>query len=110
MSCAATAAASSRSGTWWRKRPGPSAPQSLVSRDRHFADEHRAGADSAADINIIAERNDVAIHLFQIAGNRDLVHREGNGPVLHPEPTRSARVVTCYPVDALAHHLGDQQT
>ena len=48
----------------------------LLARDRHLADEHRAGADRAADIHIAADCDDVVIHLLQVAGDRDLLHRD----------------------------------
>src|SRR5581483_5889393 len=80
-----------------------------ISRDRHFADEHGPGADTATHIHVVADSDDIAIHLLEIARDRNLVHRKGDLAVFHPETTGATRVVARHTVDALPHHLHDQQ-
>src|SRR5690606_10187204 len=75
----------------------------LFTSNRHALDQHRAGPDAAAQIDIVAYRDDLAIHVFEIARDRDLVHGVGNRAVLHPESGGTARIVSSDAVDALPH-------
>jgi len=104
---AAIAAASSRYATWSMRLRGRRC--SSLPGNRHLAEQHRAGADTAAHVTIVAERHDVPVHGPQIAGDGDLVHRIRDGAALHPEAARAARVVPGHPVHALPHQLGHQE-
>ena len=48
-------------------------------------------------------------HVLQVAGDRDLLHREGDLAVLDPEAAGAARVVAGHVVDALPHQLDHEQ-
>src|ERR1700740_3484968 len=65
----------------------------LVSSDRHLTNEDRARPDRAAHVHITADRNDIEIHLAQVSGDCDLMHRVRDGAILHPEAARAARIV-----------------
>ena len=52
---------------------------------------------------------DAAQHVFEVAGDGDLVHRISDAAVLHPEAAGAARVVARHVVHALAHELDHEQ-
>ena len=56
----------------------------------------------ALHVDVAAHRDDVAQHVAQVAGDRDLVHRIGDRAVLDPEAAGAARIIAGDAVDALA--------
>ena len=65
--------------------------------------------DRAAQVDVVTERGNAAEHLAQVPGDGDLVHRPRDFAILDPEAGGAARIVAGHRVDALPHHLGDQQ-
>jgi hypothetical protein len=51
----------------------------------------------------------MTVHVPEIAGNRDFLHRMDDFAALYPETCRAARIVTGRQVHALAHELGDDE-
>ena len=78
--------------------------------DGHLLDQHRAGADIAATLEVTTDCNDLTEHVAQIAGDGYLLHRELDLAVLDPEARRATGLVTGNQVQALPHQFGDQQT
>src|SRR5678815_3351263 len=72
-------------------------------------DHHRADVTRAAKLEVVAERNDVAEHLFEVAGDRDLLDRVRDLSVLNPETRSAARVIAGHRIDTLAKLLGHEQ-
>src|SRR6185436_18897918 len=64
----------------------------------------------AAQVDVVTQRGDVAVHVPQVAGDGDLVHRIGHRAVFDPVAGCAPRVVSGDAVDALPHELGDQQS
>ena len=62
-----------------------------------------------AAIHVAADRDDVAIDVLEIAGDRDLLDRIRDDAVLDPESGGAARVVARDRIDALAELLGDEE-
>src|ERR1700678_2229460 len=62
--------------------------------------------DAAAEFEIAADLGNIAEHLFQIAGYRDLFDRIGQFAVSDPHAGGSTRVVACDQVCAVAENLG----
>ena len=71
--------------------------------------EQRPAVDRAAPVHVVAERDDAEVHVTQVPGDRDLVHRLRDLAVLDPEAGGAARIVAGHGVDALPHHLGHEQ-
>src|SRR5271170_2302516 len=79
----------------------------LRSGDRHALDAHGwSGAGSSED-EVVADGDDVLVHVFQVAGDGDLFDRVGEFAVLDPEAAGALRVVAGDEVDAEAHGFGD---
>src|SRR3712207_7752027 len=53
----------------------------------------RSRANCATQIHVCAERDDVPVHLLQIASDRDLVNRVHENAVFNPMSARAARIV-----------------
>src|SRR5687767_2085953 len=80
-----------------------------VSRDRHTLDEDRAALPRAPAQDIGSGARNAEKHVFQIAGDRDLLDGIGDLAVLDPVTGRAARVITGHRVYALSHQLGYEQ-
>ena len=65
-----------------------------------------AAPDRTARVHVGADRGNPAVHVTQISGNGDLVHRIGDGAVLDPESAGAAGVIAGDTIDALAHQFG----
>src|SRR5262245_7452603 len=101
----------SRSNPW--RRPCASnryrRATALLASDSHLGKQDRARADRSAQIDVRTDTRDVAVHLLQVAGDGDLVHRIREGASLDPEAARTTRIVACHAIHALPHELGDEQ-
>src|SRR3569833_439091 len=101
-------------GCCWPRASSPTRPARRArsdsgSGDLHPADQDRAHRLGAVVVDIGAHGLDAAEHVLEVAGDRDLLHREGDLAVLHPEATGAARVVAGHVVHALPHQLDDEQ-
>src|SRR5450830_816409 len=76
----------------------------------HAVDQHRTDGLGAIGVGIGPDGLDALEHVLEVAGDGDLMHREGDAAVLDPEAAGAARVVTRHVVHALAHQLGHEQT
>src|SRR6516164_3311194 len=85
-------------------------PGELLAGDGHLADEQRACMNTAARIDIVPESNDVAVHIFEVSRDGDLVYGIRDRTVLHPEAARAAGIIARHPVHTLSHELGHQQS
>src|SRR3569833_2573939 len=98
-------------GCCWPRASSPTRPARRArsdsgSGDLHPADQDRAHRLGAVVVDIGAHGLDAAEHLLEVAGDRDLLHREGDLAVLHPEATGAARVVAGHVVHALPRRRG----
>src|SRR5262249_7816822 len=57
----------------------------------------------------VADRDDVAIHLGQVAGDGDLLDREGDCAIFDPVACSTARIVSGHRIHALAEKLRHQE-
>src|SRR6185312_17075261 len=78
-----------------------------ASRDGHSVDAECGRGGGAAKEKIAANRGDVAIHVLEIAGDGDLLHRIGQLAVLDPQASRALGVVASDQIHAEAHRLSD---
>jgi hypothetical protein len=78
-------------------------------RHGHAVDEDRADLLGAAHQHVVADLDDAAQHVLEVAGDGDLLHRVGDLAVLDPVAGSAARVVAGHVIHALAEQFGDQQ-
>src|SRR5262249_14498405 len=72
-------------------------------------DAERGRRDAAQPLDLAPDRVDLREHLAEVAGDRQLLDREGDAPVLDPEPGRAAREVARHGVEAVAEEPGAEQ-
>ena len=68
---------------------GVNTSPALLAGDRHLADQDRAHAHAAAQVDVAADGGDVAVHLLEIPGDGDLVH--GIQPARRSPPSSPTR-------------------
>src|SRR5947208_3280651 len=90
--------------------PGsPPVRNQLVAGDCHVLNQDRTARPAAPHEHVAAYGNDTPEHVFQVASNRDFLHRIKNFAALDPVARRAARVIARHEVHALTHELGDEQ-
>src|SRR5262249_9037513 len=81
----------------------------LLAGNRHARDRQRGRGGLVAEGEVAPDHLDVAVHLAQVAGDRDLLDRVGQLPPLDPVADRAAGVVARHEVDPEADQLGHVQ-
>src|SRR6476659_8298120 len=80
---------------------GPGRPLS-ASGNGEALHPHGRRIGAAAELEVVCRR-ERGVHVDEVAGDRDLAHREGLLPVLNPKTARAAAVVAGDPVDPEAN-------
>ncbi len=75
--------------------------------DGHAFDADGGGGAGSAEDEVVADGDDVAVHVFEVAGDGDLFDGVGELAVLDPHAAGALGVVAGDEVDAVAHGLGD---
>src|ERR1700710_1143164 len=78
----------------------------LTSAKRQSLDTHRRSVDAIAEFEVVGRHHRFE-YFEQVAGDRHLAHRIGNGAVLDPETGGAAAIVAGHAVDAGADQGGD---
>src|SRR6516162_3761137 len=89
----------------WKSAATNQIVAALGAGDGHPFDAYRRSSRRTAKLKVIGDRDDVAIHVLQVSGNRDLFHRICQFTVLDPEAGSSLRVISSNEVHSEAHRL-----
>ena len=82
----------------------------LGSGDCHAFDVDGGGGAGSAEDEVVADGDDVFVHVFEVAGDGDLFDWVGDFAVFDPEAAGSVGVVAGDEVDAVTHGFGDVET
>src|ERR1700754_916730 len=92
-------------GTWGARAPHGG----LLACDRHLLDEPRPRQDMRAAVHVVADSDQVRVHVAEVGGDRDLLDRIGDLAVFHPEARGTAGIVAGDDRHTLPHHFRHQQ-
>src|SRR5580704_12468071 len=81
----------------------------LRSGDGHAFDADGGRGARSAEDEVVADGDDVFVHVFEVAGDGDLFDGVGELAVFDPETAGSVGVVAGDEVDAVTHGFGDEE-